>query len=163
MIMLIHVSLSGQADARVMDGVPHYDSVSHLLSPIHTQQCNGSVSSYHLDSVHGDMSPVCWSPGEHESPEGKGQLVELVNSFVWLFYNVSWGASIIQVWFFIKNSQNFDINGYFRKKWSIGRGVSSVRLQCKRPLLWLADIFAYEMSITCGFLAFKKTFSVFLL
>ncbi|KAF4112655.1 hypothetical protein G5714_007450 [Onychostoma macrolepis] len=54
-----------QADARVMD------SVSHLLSPIHAQQCNGSVSSYHLDGVHRDMSPVCWSPGEHESPEGK--------------------------------------------------------------------------------------------
>ncbi len=76
MIMLLRVSLSGPADARVMDGAPHYD----LLSPIHTQQHNGSVSSYHLDAVHGDMSPVCWSPGEHESPEGKGQLVELVNS-----------------------------------------------------------------------------------
>uniref|UniRef100_A0A672L6E6 C2H2-type domain-containing protein n=1 Tax=Sinocyclocheilus grahami TaxID=75366 RepID=A0A672L6E6_SINGR len=71
MIMLMHVSLSGQADARVMDGAPHYDSVSHLLSPIHAQQCNGSVSSYHLDGVHRNMSPVCWSPGEHESPEGK--------------------------------------------------------------------------------------------
>ncbi|XP_042582640.1 zinc finger E-box-binding homeobox 1-like isoform X2 [Cyprinus carpio] len=62
-----------QADARVMDSTPHYDSVSHLLSPIHPQQCNGSVSSYHLDSVHRDMSPVCWSPGEHESHEGKGE------------------------------------------------------------------------------------------
>ncbi|KAL0191847.1 hypothetical protein M9458_014545, partial [Cirrhinus mrigala] len=66
-----------QTGAGVMDGTPHYDSVvqlrkvSHLLSPIHTQQRNGSVSSYHLDGVHNDMSPVCWSPGEHESPEGK--------------------------------------------------------------------------------------------
>ncbi|XP_050969272.1 zinc finger E-box-binding homeobox 1 isoform X2 [Labeo rohita] len=67
----------GQTGTGVMDGAPHYDSVvqlrkvSHLLSPIHTQQRNGSVSSYHLDVRHGDMSPVCWSPGEHESPEGK--------------------------------------------------------------------------------------------
>lgn len=81
MIMLICVSLSGQADDRVMDSVVQLREVSHLLSPIHTQQHNGSVSSYHLDSVHGDISPVCWSPGEHESPEGKGQLVVLVKSF----------------------------------------------------------------------------------
>ncbi|KAL1272237.1 hypothetical protein QQF64_028099 [Cirrhinus molitorella] len=66
-----------QTGVGVMDGAPHYDSVvqlrkvTHLLSPIHTQQHNGSVGSYHLDGVHGDMSPVCWSPGEQESPEGK--------------------------------------------------------------------------------------------
>ncbi|XP_016402075.1 zinc finger E-box-binding homeobox 1 [Sinocyclocheilus rhinocerous] len=48
-----------QTDARVMDG------------PIHAQQRNGSVNSYHLDCAQGDMSPVCWSPGEYESPEGK--------------------------------------------------------------------------------------------
>ncbi|XP_052415214.1 zinc finger E-box-binding homeobox 2 isoform X2 [Carassius gibelio] len=58
-----------QADARVMDGASHYDSVSQLLRPIHAQQCNGSISSYHLDSGHGDMSPVCWSPGDNKSPE----------------------------------------------------------------------------------------------
>ncbi|XP_051753697.1 zinc finger E-box-binding homeobox 1-like isoform X2 [Ctenopharyngodon idella] len=70
-------SMFSQTDAHVIDDAPHYQSVvqlrkvSHLLSPIHVQQHNGSVSSYHLDGVHDDMSPVCWSPGEHGSPEGK--------------------------------------------------------------------------------------------
>lgn len=77
--MNTRVFLSGQTDAHVIDDAPHYQSVvqlrkvSHLLSPIHVQQHNGSVSSYHLDGVHDDMSPVCWSPGEHGSPEGKGK------------------------------------------------------------------------------------------
>jgi len=29
---------------------------------------------------------------------------------------------------------------------SVLRGVSAVRLQCKRPLLWLADIFPFEIA-----------------
>ncbi|XP_056092203.1 zinc finger E-box-binding homeobox 1-like [Rhinichthys klamathensis goyatoka] len=70
-------AMFSQTDAHVMDDMPHYDSVvqlrkvSNLLSPIHTQKHNGSVNSYHLDGVQDDMSPVCWSPGEHDSPEGK--------------------------------------------------------------------------------------------
>ncbi|KAK7155892.1 hypothetical protein R3I93_010533 [Phoxinus phoxinus] len=70
-------SMFSQTDAHVMDDVPHYDSmvqlrkVSNLLSPIHTQKLNGSVNSYNLDAVEDDMSPVCWSPGEHDSPEDK--------------------------------------------------------------------------------------------
>ncbi|XP_077053756.1 zinc finger E-box-binding homeobox protein zag-1-like [Siphateles boraxobius] len=70
------LSAFSQTDAHVMDDVPHYDSVvqlrkvSNLLIPIHTQKHNGSVNSYHLDGVQDDMSPV-WSPGEHDSPEGK--------------------------------------------------------------------------------------------
>uniref|UniRef100_A0A9J8ASJ9 C2H2-type domain-containing protein n=1 Tax=Cyprinus carpio carpio TaxID=630221 RepID=A0A9J8ASJ9_CYPCA len=60
-----------QTDARVMDGVPHYSSVVQLRKVSHLQQHNGSVTSYHLDDTQGDMSPVCWSPGEHGSPEGK--------------------------------------------------------------------------------------------
>ncbi|XP_026068707.1 zinc finger E-box-binding homeobox 1 isoform X1 [Carassius auratus] len=60
-----------QTDARVMDGAPHFDTVVQLRKVSRLQQHNGVVSSYHLDDAQGEMSPVCWSPGEHESPEGK--------------------------------------------------------------------------------------------
>ncbi|XP_026104400.1 zinc finger E-box-binding homeobox 1-like, partial [Carassius auratus] len=54
-----------------MDGAPHFDTVVQLRKVSRLQQHNGVVSSYHLDDAQGEMSPVCWSPGEHESPEGK--------------------------------------------------------------------------------------------
>lgn len=66
------MSLSGQTDGHVIDDAS-LRKASLPLSPLHTQQHNGSVSSYRFDGVHGDMSPVCWSPGELGSPEGKGE------------------------------------------------------------------------------------------
>ncbi|XP_051986619.1 zinc finger E-box-binding homeobox 2-like isoform X1 [Xyrauchen texanus] len=66
-------SMFSQSNSHVLENDPRYDSmvqlrkVSHLLSP----QRNGSVNLYHIGGVQGDMSPVCWSPEEHESPEGK--------------------------------------------------------------------------------------------
>ncbi|XP_051996195.1 zinc finger E-box-binding homeobox 2-like isoform X1 [Xyrauchen texanus] len=69
----INSSMYSQSDARVLENDPRYDSMvqlrklSHLLSP----QRNGAVNLYHIGGVHGNVSPVCWSPEEHESPEGK--------------------------------------------------------------------------------------------
>ncbi|KAI7808194.1 putative zinc finger E-box-binding homeobox 2-like, partial [Triplophysa rosa] len=59
-------SMFGQTDSRVMEDDPvGHRTGSHLLTPAR----NGSVHSFH--GLNGNVSPVCWSPGEHESPDGK--------------------------------------------------------------------------------------------
>ncbi|XP_067314317.1 zinc finger E-box-binding homeobox protein zag-1-like isoform X2 [Pseudorasbora parva] len=57
-------SMFSQTDGHVIED-SELRKASHL-SPVHTHQQNGSVKSFH-----GEMSPICWSPGEHGSPEGK--------------------------------------------------------------------------------------------
>ncbi len=83
-----------------------------------------------------------------------------------LFSNVFWGALIILMFFVFLSSKAVitvifypEFNLWF--ECSVGRDSVGERLQWKRPLLWLANIFAYEMSITCGTLS--KTLTAFLM
>ncbi|XP_065128513.1 zinc finger E-box-binding homeobox 2-like isoform X1 [Paramisgurnus dabryanus] len=62
-------SMFSETDSRVMenDSMVPLRKASHLFSPAH----NGSAHSFHSDALNGNLSPVCWSPGEQQSPDGK--------------------------------------------------------------------------------------------
>lgn len=68
---------SGQKDGHVAEDWTRYDflmqlrKVSHLPDSQHSQQHNGSITSYHTAAVQ-DNTPSTLSPGVQESPEGKG-------------------------------------------------------------------------------------------
>lgn len=65
-----------QKDAHVVEDWTRYDflmqlrKVSRLPDSQHSQQYNGSITSYHTAGVQ-DNTP---SPGVQESPEGKGMI-----------------------------------------------------------------------------------------
>lgn len=71
------VILSGRAEEELV----HYDFLAQLRKASHasglldSQMHNGSSGAYHhgLRGVHEDTPPLCWSPGEHESPDGRGK------------------------------------------------------------------------------------------
>lgn len=82
-----------------------------------------------------------------------------------MFNNVSWGALIMVVCFLHSKIYNFFKISFFLPWfypliWTLCfKGRVSVRLQCKHPLLWLADIFSFEIAQKY----FSLSFSVFLL
>lgn len=70
---------SAEKDVSVVEDWTRYDflmqlrKVSQLPESCHSQQHNGSITSYHTAGVQDD-TPSTLSPGVQESPEGKGTL-----------------------------------------------------------------------------------------